>query len=123
MFNLLGILSENREMTLEKTLVEHLQRLLNSRAGSLNHLPDYGLIDLSTIYQDLPYSVGKLKQALITLIEHYEPRLTQVEIHQRPLRHSLHILAFEISAYFSNNKQLQFSTYFCSGGGAHVEQA
>ena len=37
---------------------EHLTCLLNSRCGSVSHLPDYGLPDLADIYRELPYSTN-----------------------------------------------------------------
>ncbi len=42
------------------SVLDNLQRILNSRVGSLAHLPDYGLADMSVILQGLPASTHGL---------------------------------------------------------------
>ncbi len=53
----------------------HLNLLLNTRAGSVPHLPDYGVPDMSTFYSDYPASRVKLAAVIEDLIRKYEPRL------------------------------------------------
>lgn len=36
------------------SVLDNMQRILNTRAGSLKHLPDYGLPDMTTILQGMP---------------------------------------------------------------------
>ena len=49
------------------SVLDNLQRILNSRAGSLSHLPDYGLPDMGLILQGLPATahdlIGKIGRA------------------------------------------------------------
>ena len=59
---------------------EHLVLLLNTRRGSVAYLPDYGLPDLSEIYQDYPHSLDYLGEAIHQTIERYETRLTSVVV-------------------------------------------
>lgn len=44
--------SEENEVIL--SVLDNMQRILNCRAGTLTHLPDYGLPDMSKILQGMP---------------------------------------------------------------------
>jgi type VI secretion system protein len=57
-------------------VLEHLKLLLNARRGSVAHLADYGLPDISEVFEALPESVETLRRAIETTIRRYEPRLT-----------------------------------------------
>src|ERR1700712_2298123 len=43
------------------SVLENLKRILNTRAGTLKHLPNYGLPDLTNVYRNLPISAHQLK--------------------------------------------------------------
>ncbi|MHC6225429.1 type VI secretion system baseplate subunit TssE [Pseudomonas sp. X10] len=62
------------------SVLDNVRRLLNSRAGTLAHLPDYGLPDMSLILQTLPTSAHGLKTTLAATLLKYEPRLAKVEV-------------------------------------------
>ncbi len=57
-----------------------LKILLNTRRGSLPHIPDYGLPDVSEIYKDFPDSIASLRQAISETIRKFEPRLTDIDV-------------------------------------------
>jgi type VI secretion system protein len=95
---------------------DHLIRLLNTRRGSLIHLPDYGMPDIGEIYQGLPYSINRLKNALVRLIEYFEPRLSNVHIYVSTIQNSDAVLYLKISAYIQAYDSITFDTYFISGG-------
>lgn len=44
--------SEENQVIL--SVLDNMQRILNCRAGTLAHLPDYGLPDMTTILQGFP---------------------------------------------------------------------
>lgn len=98
----------------------HLSRLLNARQGSLTHLPDYGLPDVAEIYQGLPYSIDDLISAVKTTIEKYEPRLHNVQIKPQAPSTKDCVLHLDISGTTSDNTQVQFATYFMTGGRAEI---
>ncbi|MGJ3449113.1 type VI secretion system baseplate subunit TssE, partial [Enterobacter sp. PTB] len=50
------------------SVLDNLQRILNARAGSLAHLPDYGLPDMTLILQGMPGTVHALKSTLATTL-------------------------------------------------------
>ena len=59
---------------------EHLILLLNTRRGSVRHLPDYGLPDLSEIYKTYPDSLISLGHAIRETVMKYEPRIANIRV-------------------------------------------
>ncbi len=70
--------------TLEELVIESVGRnladLLNTRQGSVPHLPDYGLPDFSRIYARESGCIEFLRQSIEQCIIKYEPRLTSVRV-------------------------------------------
>lgn len=62
------------------SVLDNMQRILNSRAGSLAHLPDYGLPDMTKILQGMPGTTHELMEKLSTVLLKYEPRLKQLHV-------------------------------------------
>ena len=113
--------SAPQEMANGLSIVSHLTRLLNSRQGTLKHLPDYGLPDIADIYQGLPFSLEKLIRHIKFVIEKYEPRLKNIEIYPLTIKDLDAILRLEIRGTVSNGNEMRFATYFLSGGEAKVK--
>ena len=57
-----------------------MQRILNCRAGTLAHLPDYGLPDMTKILQGMPGTAHELMGALSAVLLKYEPRLKKITV-------------------------------------------
>ncbi len=68
------------------SVLDNLQRILNCRAGALDHLPDYGLPDMSQILQGITGSAHGLMITMTAVLLKYEPRLAGVSIRLLPLR-------------------------------------
>ena len=62
------------------SVLDNLQRILNSRAGTLSHLPDYGLPDMGVVLQGLPATAHALMDIMVGTLLKYEPRLAAVNI-------------------------------------------
>lgn len=117
-------LPEPRDATaVMRSVRDHLARLLNARSGALQHLPDYGLPDLPSLYQALPYSVEDLALAVQELISRYEPRLEHVQVRANP--HDQHncVVALEICGILTDGSLGMFKSYFQSGGHARIREA
>lgn len=56
-------ISEENQVIL--SVLDNMQRILNCRAGTLAHLPDYGLPDMTTILQGLPGTAHKLMSTAV----------------------------------------------------------
>jgi len=74
--------SEEDQATL--SVLDNLQRILNSRAGTLAHLPDYGLPDMGLILQGLPATAQDLIRTMAATLLKYEPRLAALNIELLP---------------------------------------
>lgn len=62
------------------SVLDNMQRILNCRAGTLAHLPDYGLPDMTTILQGLPGTAHQLMGTLSAVLLRYEPRLKSISV-------------------------------------------
>ena len=64
---------------LRRSIVENLKMVLQTRRGSVQHLPDFGIPDIRKIYFDEGTIDAIPKQIAETIIK-YEPRLTDVRV-------------------------------------------
>lgn len=70
--------SENDQVIL--SVLDNIQRILNCRAGTLTHLPDYGMPDMNGILNGMPASSHLLKSLLSDVLLKYEPRLKSINV-------------------------------------------
>lgn len=70
--------SEENQVIL--SVLDNMQRILNCRAGTLAHLPDYGLPDMTKILQGMPGTAHELMGALSAVLLKYEPRLKKITV-------------------------------------------
>lgn len=70
--------SEQNQVIL--SVLDNMQNILNCRAGSLAHLPDYGLPDMTTILQGMPGTAHQLMATLSAVLLKYEPRLKGIAV-------------------------------------------
>ncbi|PVZ77597.1 type VI secretion system baseplate subunit TssE [Serratia sp. S1B] len=71
-------ISEENQLIL--SVLDNMQRILNCRAGTLSHLPDYGLPDMSKILQGMPGTAHQLITTLSDVLLKYEPRLKKIDV-------------------------------------------
>lgn len=62
------------------SVLDNMQRILNCRAGTLAHLPDYGLPDMSKILHGMPGTAHELISLLSEVLLKYEPRLKAIKV-------------------------------------------
>lgn len=105
------------------SIIQNLQRLLNSRQGQSSACPDYGLLDLTQILYGLPESEEVVERSIQKVIETFEPRLTKVRVKRvvdpsRPLT-----VCFLITAKLAaekNQQDIWFETVVASSGRIRV---
>lgn len=95
-----------------QSVMSNLSRLLNTRQGALEHLPDYGLPDAATIYRDADYPIEQLRKDIREAIEKYEPRLLRVHIERQSNEGDEMRLAFLITAQLQDGERVRFRTEF-----------
>ena len=69
------------------SVMDNMQRIINCRAGTLAHLPDYGLPDLSVIsviHQGMTTGIHGLIHQIEETLRRYEPRLSQLRVELLP---------------------------------------
>lgn len=74
----LNQVSEQNKVIL--SVLDNMQRILNCRAGTLAHLPDYGLPDMTKILQGMPGTAHQLITTLSAVLLKYEPRLNRIKV-------------------------------------------
>ena len=62
------------------SVLDNIQRILNARAGTISHLPDYGLPDMTKILQGMPGTAHELIDTLAGVLLKYEPRLQSLNV-------------------------------------------
>jgi type VI secretion system protein len=74
----LSQVSEQNQVIL--SVLDNMQRILNCRAGTLAHLPDYGLPDMTKTLQGMPGTAHELMGTLSAVLLKYEPRLKKIAV-------------------------------------------
>ncbi len=98
---------------------DHLSRLFNTRKGSISHLPEYGLPDISTIYSRMPQGVRVLQNSIKMTIQKYESRMKNITV--IPIESdNPFILIFLISGQLTGGSTAKFRTIFTTSGNSFV---
>lgn len=108
---------EEDQLTL--SVLDNLQRILNSRAGSIAHLPDYGLPDMGLLMQGLPSAAHGLMDSIADTLLKYEPRLVAVDVKLLPQRATGH-LEYSLDVQLGSGKRVSFVTSLGAEGKALV---
>lgn len=113
----------DREVAVMASVATHLAKMLSTRAGSVQTLPDYGLPDLNDMRLSLHDSLQQARIAIERFIEAYEPRLHQVRVISLPRDHDPLSLAFAIEGLLEvdgSKRQVSFSARLDGSGQVKV---
>lgn len=105
--------SEENQVIL--SVLDNMQRILNCRAGTVSHLPDYGLPDMSKILQGMPSTAHSLLTTLSGTLLKYEPRLKSLSVVLLPQSTPGH-LEYGIDAELKEFGLVRFGTAFMPEG-------
>ena len=105
--------TDDDQLTL--SVLDNLQRILNSRAGTLAHLPDYGLPDMGTVLQGLPATAHGLMNDIVNTLRRYEPRLAEVRIGLPPQLQPGH-LEYALDVLIKGGGRVTFGTTLAPEG-------
>jgi type VI secretion system protein len=112
------------DRTLECLSVQqNIRRILNTRAGALKHLPDYGLPDLTNIYKALPASSHILKQQMEATLLTYEPRIRGIEVGIVERNEPGLFVSFEMICHLKKAGLVRFGTWFEPPGIFRLERS
>ena len=104
------------------SIQENIKRILNTRAGALKHLPDYGLRDLTNIYKSLPASAHLLKQQMETTLLAYEPRIRSIDIDVGDEPDPGMMVSYVMTCHLKKAGLVRFGTYFEPAGRMRLER-
>lgn len=106
------------------SVLDNVQRILNCRAGTLSHLPDYGLPDMGLILQGMPAAAQGLMGTLVGTVLKYEPRIAAVSIELLPQARPGH-LEYALDVQLKEGGQVTFGATLAPEGKAllrHLRQ-
>ncbi len=101
---------------LRRSIVDHLQRLLNTRQGMLIHNPSYGMPDVADLFRKLPGSTGELQANLERALRGFEPRLEFVRVSNLDFEPGSGKIRFRISAAVIGGDRLAMEAAFFHDG-------
>ena len=108
-----------------QSIKEHLAVLLNTRRGSIFHLPDYGLPDSTQVSMKDRTSISRFGKDLEETVRKYEPRLTRVRV--KPMEQNTDSIAdFKLGFLLEAEvvgRDARFHAFFSALGSAQVEDA
>ena len=102
----------------------HLTRMLSTRAGSVQTLPDYGLPDLNDMRLSVHDALQQARTAIERFIERHEPRLSQVRVIALPRSQDPLYLAFAIEGTLEaagERKKVSFAASLDGSGQVQVQ--
>jgi type VI secretion system protein len=116
-------LDAHDDRTLECLSVQqNVRRILNTRAGALKHLPDYGLPDLTNIYKALPASAHRLKEQMEATLLKYEPRIRSIDVTILDNDDPGVLVSFEMACHLRKTGLVRFGTHFEPPGRMRIER-
>lgn len=84
---------------------EHLQKILNTRQGSVPLGDEYGLPDFVELLRDYPESLREFERSIRLTIQKYEPRLKTIKVRLLQNEDDPLTLRFQISAKLVSPEQ------------------
>lgn len=106
------------------SIINHLQKMLNTRQGNVPIADDYGIPDLLDFLQSYPDSVREIESSIKSAIEKYEPRLFGTNVTFIYDEDDSLTLRFQITAHLSSEgkKRVYFETLVDTDGRIRVHR-
>ncbi|MEM9192936.1 MAG: type VI secretion system baseplate subunit TssE [Myxococcota bacterium] len=87
-----------------RDVLAHIKVLLNTTQGDSMTVPDFGVVDFTDMFHEVPDSLGALQQAIRSTILKFEPRLKNVVVRYVPSDDQLK-LHFEIVGRLASDRR------------------
>lgn len=113
------------EVAVMASIAAHLGKMLSTRAGSVQTLPDYGLPDLNDMSRSLHDSLLQARTAIERFVGQYEPRLSNVRVVPLPRTHDPLTLSFTLEGLLNIDGQkrpISFTARLDGGGQVRVQR-
>lgn len=111
----------SEEKKLRRSIIENLKLILQTRQGSVLHLPEFGIPDVLQVYFDSDNSIDPIKKQIRETILKYEPRIGDVKITKSEFDQDNMRISFKILATIKENQNKEvLLTEFSSTGWTKV---
>lgn len=107
------------------SVLNHLQRILNTRQGSTPIAEDYGVPDFTEFLRRYPDSLNDFERSIRQTIQKYEPRLRAVRVRLIPQEDDAFSLRFQIAAKLATEEykeSVRFESLVDSDGKISVNR-
>jgi type VI secretion system protein len=106
------------------SIVDHLQKMLNTRQGNVPIAKDYGVPDFLDFLQSYPDSVRDIEMSIRSAIEKYEPRLSGTCVTFIPDDVETLTLRYQIMARLAmeGDRQVYFETVVDTDGKISIHR-
>lgn len=105
------------------SILRNLMRILNARVGQAPAQMDFGIPSPSEIAQGYPESLATMQKTIRQCIEHYEPRLRDVQVMRIESDDLKLAVRFQVTARLATSKdgrQVSFSTLMDPSGHVNL---
>jgi type VI secretion system protein len=105
------------------SILNHLQRILNTRRGNAPIADDYGVPDFTDLLYGFPDSVREMEKSIRLTIQKYEPRLQAVRVSFIPQQEDRLSLRFQVAAKLAGDQDkvpVYFETVVDSAGKVKI---
>ncbi|MDE1463251.1 type VI secretion system baseplate subunit TssE [Spartinivicinus poritis] len=112
------------ERKLHRSVLAHVQEMLNVREGSVMALPEYGMPDFNDLVSQFPDAISEIKKAIEEFLTEYEPRLSSIRVKHYDDPDNPLVLRFHIVADIQLEDQktrITFETELAGTGHATVK--
>jgi type VI secretion system protein len=106
------------------SVMTHLQRILNTRQGSVQIADDFGLPDFTDLIDNYPESIRDLERSIRRMVRKYEPRLSSIQVNFIPQEDEKLSLDFQITAELRAGDEklpVRFDSQMESSGKVNVK--
>ena len=87
------------------SVLSHLQRVLNTKTGTVQIADDFGLPDFTDLVYNYPEAVRGLERSIQIMVQKYEPRLKMVRVRFIPQEDPRLSLDFQITAEIDSEEE------------------
>jgi len=88
------------------SIVRHLERILNTRQGSVQIADDYGIPDFTDTSSGFSDTVRDLERTIRNTIQKYEPRLKSVRVKVVPQEETTLTVSFQIVGRYGFRRKI-----------------
>ena len=104
-----------------KSIGDHISCLLNTKQGSIQHIPQFGVPDVAALYRGLPATISPFHHTILEMLNRYEARLLQQELVQVPFNSENLTIQFNLYGFLISGERVRYLLSCESSGRVVVE--